>query len=160
MKTDRYKGVSWIISSLTDIVAKGGNFMVGIGPDGMGRFDPKVIQALKEAGQWLKVNGEAIYSTRPREADRWKEGETIRYTRTKDRKTVYAIIRAWPGNHLRLKSVEPVPGTKIYMLGYQKPLNWVYNKTTGLDISLPAELQVIAKRPCKLAWSFRISSSN
>ena len=160
MKTDRYKGVSWIISSLTDIVAKGGNFMVGIGPDGMGRFDPKVIQALKEAGKWLKVNGEAIYSTRPREADRWKEGETIRYTRTKDRKTVYAIIRAWPGNHLRLKSVEPVPGTKIYMLGYQKPLNWVYNKTTGLDISLPAELQVIAKRPCKLAWSFRISSSN
>ena len=134
--------------------------MIGIGPDGMGRFDPKVVQGLKETGKWLKINGEAIYSTRPREADRWKEGEAIRYTRTKDRKTVYAICRAWPGKQLRLKSVEPVSGTEIYMLGYKKPLNWSYDKITGLEISLPVELQDIAKRPCKFAWSFKISSQN
>ena len=160
LKTDHFKGVSWIINSLTDIVAKGGNFMVGIGPDGTGRFEPRVIQALKEAGKWLKVNGEAIYSTRPREGDLWKDGESIRFTRTKDKKTVYAIVRGWPGQKLRVKSVEPVHGTEILMLGYPKPLNWSYDKITGLEISVPVELQDMDKRPCKFAWSFKIASLN
>ncbi len=160
LRTDHFKGIPWIINSLTDIVAKGGNFMMGIGPDGTGRFDPRVINALKEAGKWLKVNGAAIYSTRSREADRWKEGEAIRYTRSKDRKTVYAIIRGWPGQQLRLKSVEPVHGTDIFMLGYSKPLDWSYDKINGLDISLPPELQDMTKRPCRFAWSFKIACLN
>src|SRR5664279_89818 len=46
IKNDQYKGSPWIISNLCDIVAKGGNFMIGIGPDGNGRFDPNVIEAI------------------------------------------------------------------------------------------------------------------
>jgi alpha-L-fucosidase len=160
VKNDEFKGVAWIINSLTDIVAKGGNFMLGIGPDSTGRFDPLVIQAIKETGAWLKVNGEAIYATRPREGNLWKEGDTIRYTRTKDKQTVYAISRSWPGQILRLKTVEPRKGSKIYMLGWAKPLEWKYKKKTGLKILLPAELQDESKRPCKIAWSFRISALN
>jgi alpha-L-fucosidase len=155
-KNDEFKGVAWIINSLTDIVAKGGNFMLGIGPDGTGRFDPSVIQAIKETGDWLKVNGEAIYSTRPREGNLWKEGDTIRFTRTKDNQTVYAISRNWPGRIFRLKTIEPKQGSKIYMLGWTKPLEWKYNKKTGLEILLPLELQDESKRPCNIAWSFRI----
>ncbi len=156
VKNDEFKGVAWIINSLTDIAANGGNFMLGIGPDSTGRFDPLVIQAIKETGAWLKVNGEAIYATRPREGNLWKEGDTIRYTRTKDKQTVYAISRSWPGQILRLKSVEPRKGSRIYMLGRAKPLEWKYKKKTGLEILLPAELQDESKRPCKIAWSFRI----
>ncbi|WP_139956405.1 alpha-L-fucosidase [Flavicella sediminum] len=55
----------WIIESLIDVVAKGGNFMLGIGPDISGAWHPKTLQAVKEAGDWLKVYGEAIYGTRP-----------------------------------------------------------------------------------------------
>jgi alpha-L-fucosidase len=156
VKNDDFKGVAWIINSLTDIVAKGGNFMLGIGPDGTGRFDPRVIQAIKETGAWLKVNGEAIYATRPREGNLWKEGDTIRYTRTKDNQTIYAISRGWPGRILRLKTVEPKQGSEIYMLGRTKPLEWKYDKKSGLEIYLPEELQDESKRPCKTAWSFRI----
>lgn len=160
VKNDEFKGVAWIINSLTDIVAKGGNFMLGIGPDSTGRFDPKVIQAIKETGVWLKVNGEAIYATRPREGNLWKEGDTIRYTRTKDNQTVYAISRSWTGRILRLRTIEPKQGSKIYMLGLAKPLEWKYDKKTGLEILFPAELQDESKRPCKIAWSFRISALN
>jgi alpha-L-fucosidase len=132
--------------------------MLGIGPDSTGRFDPLVIQAIKEAGAWLKVNGEAIFDTRPREGNLWKEGDTIRYTRTKDNQFVYAISRNWTGRVLRLKTIEPNQGSKIYMLGLEKPLEWKYDKKTGLEILLPAELQDESKRPCKTAWSFRISA--
>lgn len=160
VRNDDYKGVGWIINSLTDIVSKGGNFMLGIGPDATGRFHPQVIQAIKETGAWLKVNGEAIYSTRPREGDLWKEGDTIRYTRTKDNKTIYAISRGWTGRILKLKTVIPEPDSKIYMLGWMKPLQWKYNKNTGLEIYLPAELQDESKRLCKIAWSYKITVLN
>jgi len=134
IRNDQFKGTAWIINNLTDIVAKGGNFMIGIGADATGSFEPQVITAIKEAGAWLKVNGEAIYATRPREGDLWKEGDTIRYTRTKDKQTIYAISRGGPGQVLNLKTVEPKPGSEIYMLGWPKPLEWNYNQATGLNI--------------------------
>jgi len=160
LRDDKYKGVDWIINSLTDIVAKGGNFMVGIAPDGNGRFDPDVVQSLREAGAWLKVNGEAIYATRPRDGELWKEGELIRFTRTKDKKVVYAISRGWPGEILNLETVEPVKGSKIYMLGWPKPLRWEYGPEKGLQIKLSKKLQLETNQPCNIAWVFKILTSN
>ena len=86
-----YKGAAWIVRNLVDSVAKGGNFMVGIGPDGEGRFHPTAISQLKEVGEWLKVNGAGIYSTRAREGELWSEGADIRFTRTKDKRTIVRI---------------------------------------------------------------------
>lgn len=159
IKNDQFKGTNWIINNLTDIVAKGGNFMVGIGADASGRFDPEVIKAIKEAGDWLKVNGEAIYATRPCEGNLWKEGNSLRYTRTKNNEIIYAISQVWPGKQLNLKTVIPRKGSEIFMLGYAKPLKWTYNKTDGLTISIPADFNDESRRPCKMAWSFKIRTS-
>ena len=157
VKNDNYKGTRWIINSLTDIVAKGGNFMLGIGPDATGKFDTAVVRAIKEAGAWLKINGEAIYSTRPREGNLWKEGESIRYTRSKDNKTVYAICMEWPGNQLTIKTVRPMKDSEIFMLGYDKSLKWKYNETNGLIILIPGSLQDASKRASNFGWCFRIN---
>jgi alpha-L-fucosidase len=159
---DHFKGPAWIINNLTDIVAKGGNFMVGIGPDATGQFAPEALQGIQEAGQWLKVNGEAIYATRPRPGDLWKEGEAIRFTRTKDRGAIYAISRRWPGPVLKLLTVEPRQGSQIHMLGWRGPLEWRYNygsysAANYLEIFLPPELQDESTRPCKMAWTFKIT---
>jgi len=150
-----YKSGEWIVSNLVDIVAKGGLFMVGIGPDGEGKFHPKAIEALDYAGNWLRVNGAAIYSTRPWAY--WKEGDDLRYTRTKDDKTVYAISLKWPGSTLHLKSVRPRNGSQITMLGVRQPLTWHWD-STGLTIDIPTKLQTPKNRPCKQAWAFRIAA--
>ena len=55
-----YKGSAWIIQNLVDAVAKGGNFMVGIGPDGTGKFHPTAVKQLLETGDWLRIMGKAF----------------------------------------------------------------------------------------------------
>jgi lysophospholipase L1-like esterase/pimeloyl-ACP methyl ester carboxylesterase len=148
----KYKGAPWIIHNLLDAVSKGGNFMVGIGPDGSGRFHPKAIEQLEETGRWLKVNGEGIYGTRAREV--WQEGNT-RFTQTKDGKEVFAFTEEWPGKQWTLGTVKPKAGSPIYLLGYDKPLAWTYAEGK-LKIEIPGELQSPEQRPCQYAWTFRI----
>jgi len=113
---------------------------------------------LDYAGDWLRVNGEAIYATRPRPGQLWKEGDHIRFTRSKDKRTVYAIsLNHWPGKELVLKTVAVEPGTEIHMLGCNESLTWRMDKR-GLVIALPEALQAEANRPCKQAWAFKIQS--
>ena len=113
----RHKGSAWIIGNLVDAVSKGGNFMVGIGPDPNGLFHPTAVEQLKEAGAWLRVNGEGVYASRPRELSLWKEGEDLRFTRSKDLRTVWAFALKWPGRELALTSVNPRTGSEIRMSG-------------------------------------------
>ena len=115
----RHKGAAWIVRNLVDAVAKGGGFMVGIGPDAEGRFHPAAIANLRDAGAWLRVNGEAIYATRPRDADLWQEGEHVRFTRSRDGRVVYAITDEWPGAVLRLQKVRAAKGSAITLLWNQ-----------------------------------------
>src|SRR6266540_9608 len=117
-----YKSPRWIIHNLVNCAAKGGNFMIGIGPDENGQFHPRAVQILEAAGDWLKVNGEAIYATRPCEA--WHEGQDIYFTRSKDASFVYAICLKWPGRRLHLHSIVPTEGMQVHLLGMEEALDW------------------------------------
>jgi alpha-L-fucosidase len=150
----RYKSGSWILSNLIDIVAKGGNFMPSIGPDATGRFHPAAIKQLEYVGDWLRVNGEAIYATRPWK--HYKEGDSIRFTRSKDQKHVYAISLKWPGRELCLKHVKPREGSRIVMLGVRDPLPWHIDSTRGLVVAIPEYLQTERARPCRQAYVLKI----
>lgn len=62
---ENYKSTRELIHMLVKIVAKGGNLLLGIGPDGNGNFAPEVYERLSGIGSWLDKNGDAIYGTRP-----------------------------------------------------------------------------------------------
>lgn len=131
-----YKGARWMIENLIDAVAKGGSFMVGIGPDGTGCFHPKAIEQLEEAGRWLAVNGESIYNTCAR--DNWKEGG-IRFTQSKDGRCVYAFIKDLSSDSVLLESVLAYAGTTIRILGYDRPIDWKKTEK-GLQVHFPRQL--------------------
>ncbi|KAF0131204.1 MAG: alpha-L-fucosidase [Bacteroidetes bacterium] len=61
---EHYKSKYWAIHTLSKVVAKGGNLLLGVGPDKSGDFVPEVYQRLKEIGDWMRINGEAIYKTK------------------------------------------------------------------------------------------------
>lgn len=154
-----HKGAKWIIQNLLDCAAKGGNFMVGIGPDGNGKYHPTAVFQLKQAGEWLKANGKAVYATRAREADNWKEGDSthsIRFTRTKDHTIIYAHCFEWPVDDLVLTTVKAKKGSKIYLMGNNTPLSWSYNKAGNLVIKTPKSLIAGFSENLKLAYTFVI----
>ena len=65
VSTDTYKSTNKLIHLLCDIVAKGGNFLLNVGPDADGNLPDTALLRMKEIGEWMQVNGEAIYGTRP-----------------------------------------------------------------------------------------------
>jgi alpha-L-fucosidase len=142
-----FKSAPDLIRKLVDISSKGGNFLLNVGPDARGIIPEASVSRLREMGAWLKVNGEAIYGTR---AFRYfKEGDSIRFTMSKDSARVYAVTLDWPGEQLVLESVLPDEETEIQMLGVDKPLRWKKDRNLDLLIDIPSSLQEETRRPCR-----------
>jgi alpha-L-fucosidase len=152
----KYKDGAWIVHNLIDTVAKGGNFMVGIGPDSTGLFHPKAIAALQYAGAWLKTNGEAIFNTHPLPGDAWKDGDNLRLTHSDLGSTIYAIAYEWPGEELVLHNVKLSPGATVRMVGASDSLVWREDPAKGTVVSLPANWQTAANRPCQGPCVFKL----
>ena len=85
---DNYKSVKTLIHMLCDVVAKGGNLLLNVGPDADGNLPTEALQRMEAIGKWLEKNGHAIYGTRPLYP--YCDGN-IRYTQSKDGKHQYAI---------------------------------------------------------------------
>jgi alpha-L-fucosidase len=95
-----------------DGVDRNGNLEINVGPTAAGLIPEYEQYPLLKLGEWLKVNGEAIYGTHP-----WiKQVENAARVTAKD-DYVYATFLSWQGEEFKLKSVKPLEGSKITMLG-------------------------------------------
>lgn len=65
VQNPKYKSAERIIHQLCDIVSKNGNLLLNVGPYADGSFHPDAVRILEEIGDWLALNGEAIYESRP-----------------------------------------------------------------------------------------------
>ena len=122
-----------IIRLLVDIVSRGGNLLLNIGPKSDGTIPNIMVDRLLEIGKWLEINGEAIYETIP---NRIFNSDSITFTLVKDRKTLYAFIDRFPKNNLVIKNVNAVGKNRIVCFGSNKSLRWK-NKNEDLVISVP-----------------------
>lgn len=103
VENDNYKTVKQLIHTLIDVVAKGGNYLLNVGPDADGQLPEIALQRMEEIGKWLKKNGKAIYGTRPLYP--YSEGN-VRYTQTKDGKHKYAITLLDDGDFAKVKEIK------------------------------------------------------
>jgi alpha-L-fucosidase len=130
---DIYKPANEIIEKLVDIVSKGGNYLLNIGPSPEGEFDPAAYQRLKEIGAWMKLNGEAIYGTRMYKV--FGEGTDIRFTQTKDGKTQYIFLFNFPEDKMELTKISFSKKAKLQLLGSKKKVSWKTNPN-GVEIKI------------------------
>jgi len=148
---DIYKPANEIIEKLVDIVSKGGNYLLNIGPGPDGEFDPVAYLRLKEIGEWMNINSEAIYSTRMFSV--FGEGETIRFTQSKDGKTRYIFLFDFPENYITLAKIPFAKNDKVQLLGNNKNLSWKQTEQ-GVEIILPAALKTIANH----VWVLKVKN--
>ncbi|QGY47809.1 hypothetical protein GM418_30385 [Maribellus comscasis] len=149
---DAYMTTNELVDYLADIVSKGGNLLINIGPRADGTI-PEVMQnRLKGIGLWLSINGEAIYGTRPwkvfgegptvSEVGSWgrEDGEygfksgDVRYTRKGN--ILFVILLEWPGSEIILKTLQGIDIKNISMLGSDESIRWEQTKD-GIDVFLP-----------------------
>jgi alpha-L-fucosidase len=107
-----------LIGLLVDIVSKNGNLLLNVGPKPDGTISDIQLDRLHKLGDWLSVNGEGIFGSRPwiRPASVAADGAEIRFTRKAD--AVYAFYLKWPrGQTLTIPSVYAKEGTSISVLG-------------------------------------------
>lgn len=130
-----WKSNETLIHNLIDIVSKGGNYLLNIGPKGDGSIPQESIDAMHAIGEWMAVNGEAIYATTasPFEQPAWGRC-------TKKPGKLYAHVFEWPSDG---KLSIPLKGervTKAYLLAdsSRKALKTQIT-SDGVAIQLPSQ---------------------
>jgi len=147
---DVYKPARRLIHLLIDIVAKGGNFLLNVGPSPEGILPATALDRLNEIGSWMAVNAEAIHGTRA--ASLHRQGNVC-YTRKGN--YTYAIILAEEGSdhppaRILLAGIRPAKGTEVHLLGTPQAVEYTVSDG-GTELSLPT-----IDLPCRHAWVLRI----
>jgi alpha-L-fucosidase len=159
-----YKTAAVVIPMLADIVSKNGNLMLSVPLRADGTLDADEVKIVQDIGAWLKVNGEAIYATRPwqvygegpsttrtvepgrfgGQSDTANEPFTasdIRFTQSKDGRTLYAIVLGWPADGkvmMHALAADKTPIARVELLGADTALRWA-RTDKGLQVTLPAQ---------------------
>jgi len=132
---DAFRSARSVIQLLAETSAKGGNLLLGVGPDPWGRIPAEAAARLAEIGRWMRRNGEAIYGARPLAP--FQSG-AVRFTRKGG--AGYAIVldpvAAAPGGRLRVAGMRPAPGSILTLLGEARPLAWAADDG-GFRVELP-----------------------
>jgi alpha-L-fucosidase len=169
-----------LVMILVDTVSRGGNLLLDIGPKADGTIPVIMEERLSQIGDWLKINGDAIYGTKPWTAPRqWSVGEVPKVEYNKEYSTpydvtkltekpesgkavieaffttkgsdLYAILPHWSGRILLLKDVT---GAKsVSLLGSTIQLRFKASKM-GVSVELPDLPKELRSQP---AWVLKIS---
>jgi alpha-L-fucosidase len=152
---DKYKSTHELIQLLVDIVGKGGNLLLNVGPQPDGQLPAVAVERMKEIGQWMDVNGEAIYGTRA--IAPYKDGRVVFTRKGATAYAIYLTAKAGEAMPERIPfgGLAPAPGSKLQLLGCPEDLAWETDAAGRTTVTLPAPL--VKSPPCRHAFAFKFT---
>jgi alpha-L-fucosidase len=170
----RYKSTKTVVDMLVDVVSQNGNVLLNVPLRGSGQPDSEELKVLAGITDWMKVNSEGIYGTRPwkiygegpgTHGDRVGGGlnenkrqpltpEDVRFTQKED--ALYAFVMGWPDKEALVRALgtgsaqSPGKIVNVELLGFRGRLKWT-QEAAGLKVQLPAE------RPSDYAVTLKIA---
>jgi alpha-L-fucosidase len=151
---DAYKSTHRLIQLLVEIVGKGGNFLLNVGPQPDGQLPAEAVERLEAIGAWLQVNGEAIYGTRP--IPPYKEGQVVFTRKGTAAYAIYLTGTEQEGlpKQITFTALQVKPGSTVRMLGSSVALDWHKSADGQTVVALPPSL--IQEPPCRHAFVLRM----
>ncbi|MDO5977373.1 alpha-L-fucosidase [Flavivirga spongiicola] len=180
-----YNSPKTLTLMLVNIVSTGGNLLLDIGPDSRGRIPVIMQERLKQIGAWLKINGEAIYKTKPwNKSFQWSikgkqdykpkqhylGGDFILKQTidpepgygvkelffTRNESAYYAISPKWPGKSFTIRKFKPSKKAKVTLLATGEALQWRM-EGRNMIIDMPAFNPNRVTEEDYYAWAFKIT---
>lgn len=149
-----FKSGRELVHMLIDIVAKGGNLLLNIGPSPEGTWPEDAFDRLAKIGSWMDINGEAIYETRKIEP--YYTGSSF-FTQKKDKSSIYTIYILKEGetlpDEIELQTILLPENPQVEVLGYKGRIK-MKKSANGYLLSIPKKLQ--SAPPHKYAVTFKI----
>jgi len=173
MNINEVRSIHELITILAETISCGGNLLMNVGPTGDGRIDPVFQERLIQMGNWLRVNGDAVYSSKPWIFQNDTLTAGIWYTsklrnsagldprrlfnpQQKDNTIAYVFVLSWPpSGKLRLDAPRPTEQTKASMLGLEgSTLPYQPNGQKGMILDLTSI--PFNKMPSYDAWVIKL----
>lgn len=146
---EQYLSSKQVLHTLIDVVARGGNLLLNIGPAADGTIPVIMQQRLKDIGDWLQVNGEAIYGSTAWSGAAKNTSKQIAFTQKQT--NLYAIAKEWV-NEFEIKDI-PEGVKSVSLLGYSGK---VVFKQKGNTVIIKAPAINPGNNPCEFAWVYKI----
>ena len=177
-RLEHYHSGRELVIMLVDLVSRGGNLLLDIGPAADGTIPVVMEERLLQIGSWLKINGDAIYGTKPWKSTRqWGAGEIPRVEYNKEfdssvdasksaskpaeieafftakGRDIFAILPRWPGRTFTIKDTGALLAKSVTLLGSSVPLRFKAGKSS-VSVELPELSEELRGQP---AWTLKIS---
>lgn len=146
---DDYMSAKELLTMLCDLVSKGGNFLLNIGPAADGTIPVIMEERLLQMGGWLEVNGDAIYGT-----DIYTKHKQTDIFYTKKGDKVYAILTKFPFGSVKLDEVPYKPDLTAKLLACDAPVD-IRNSDGCAELCFPA----INPEDMKCSWLYAVELS-